>query len=206
MKYVLFISALLFAWGAVGQNNYRFQLLPVTDTVRTAAAINKIDFKTKINASFFLTEAYDEKEGLFLFEQKGKDWIVYDYNEFVSNYSVSGLRYLDADHPAVTVTVSRSGMGTNLYNWIVIFDLAKKTYLSLMTGSYNEAYENSTATIEQCESKISIRSHGISVRRTCDAPPTNAYCKNCLSSGEYTIKSNLLTKLPTIRKSAKAQK
>ena len=123
-----------------------------------------------------------ENKGLFLIEKKKNYWIVYDYNEFVSNYTAEKHRFLNNNYVSIEVTAFRSGMGTNIYSWYLIFDLKNKTYITLFKSEYNANDEG--IIINKCESEIKFKNEKFMIKRTSF---TKNKCEYCIESGIYKI-------------------
>lgn len=196
-SFILLLLSLLFQNLVFSQNQYlfTFQPLKIIDTIKNQKIIDKVVSRDQINAKFFLAETYNENKGLFLFEKLTNKWIVYDYNDFVSNYMVSKHKFYGKNHPIVHIIASRSGMGTNVYGWVVLFDLEKRSYLVLETSSYNESYEEGKIKVEKCNSDITINKGLMQVKMKCSAANNENYCDYCLSAGTYEIQNGAFVKL-----------
>ena len=188
MKSILLYSFLFVSNFAVAQENvFEFQPLRVHDTIKTISTIKDID---KINDNLFFTTKYSRQSGLFLIEKKENYWIVYDYNDFVSNYSVTKHRYLNKDYVSLSVRVSRSGNGINLYGWYLIFDIKNKSYLTLHESAYNADDENNS--LHKCEASITFKNNNFTVKNT---SLKKEDCQDFIENGTYKIHNGRLEKI-----------
>lgn len=183
---------LLLSYVTVAQANdaLEFQSIRIYDTITTQKSINKIKEVDKINDNLFFTTEYLENKGLFLIEKKEAYWIVYDYNDFVSNYVVSKHHKLNNQYVSIEVKASRSGFGINLYSWYLIFDLKNKSYLTLDKSSYKADEKN--IVLNKCESIIKFKKDIFTITRNCF--PKNE-CGNCIESGIYRVKNGKFIKV-----------
>lgn len=181
---------------AQAEGDYVFQSLRVVDTVKNEKVIDQIAFKDEVkNSSFFFTESYEENKGLFLFEKKGKNWIVYDYNDLVSNTKAKKHEWYSKRYVSINVTVFRSGMGDNVYGWFILFDLEKKSYLSVQNFSHNT--DQDYGNLRTCNSFISYVDKSLKISRICNlTKDEDNYCNSCEGPGLYNITENGLTKQP----------
>lgn len=192
-KTILVFNILLITIIAEAQVNtvFEFQPIRIYDTIKTQKEINSIKELDKVNNTFFFTTKLSENDvGLFLIEKKAKYWIVYDYNDFVSNYVVGKHINLNNQYVSIEVKASRSGYGINSYSWYLIFDLKKKSYLTLHKSSYN-ADENDNV-LRECRSYIKFKNNIFIIRRTC--LPKND-CGYCVESGIYKINDGRFLKI-----------
>jgi hypothetical protein len=200
MKNVLLIILFLLSFNILlGQNESEFLFQPIRIHSRVdQKAIETIQFKHYIkNTSFFFAEKIGNEQGLFLVEKKLKDWIVYDYNDFISNMNVGEHKIHSKRYVSITVSAMRSGNGENYYGWYVLFDLERKTYLILNNFSHNsdddknhEKYINT----RECNSKVVYQNGILKITRKCNPNKEENYCDNCMESGEYRISNSGLNK------------
>lgn len=168
-----------------------FQPLRIFDTIKTQKEFKSIKGIVKVNNSFFFATAYSKKKnGLFLIEKKQKYWIVYDYNDFVSNFNLGEYKFYSKRYISATVSAMRSGNGENYYGWFVLFDLQKRTYLLIDVFSHNsdddENHEKYINTRE-CNSQIIYLNGNLKISRKCSPNGEKNYCDNCIKSGVYKI-------------------
>lgn len=191
-KYALIFCFLFWGYFAMAQTNdiMEFQSIRMHDTIKTKQTFKTINEVDKINDTFFFTTKYLKEEGLFLIEKRESYWIVYDYNDFASNYVVGKHHKLNNQYESIEINVSRSGYGINLYSWYLIFDLKNKTYLSLDKSSYNADEKN--IVLNKCESMIKFKNNTFTVIRNC--LPKNE-CGNCIESGIYKVKNGKFIKI-----------
>ena len=191
--YITLLLAFLYCSSSWSQHNdmINFQPLRVVETV-SKETVDQIKIKDRIKESDgFFTQEFNAQSGLFLFEKKGNQWIVYDYNDFVSNYSVQKHVYHSERYVSVSVNAMRSGMGENIYGWMVLFDLEQKTYSVLNIYSHNSGeYSNGEVFRQECKSDVKfLKNNTLQVTRVCDVQKEDAnYCDECLKSGVYTLK------------------
>lgn len=178
---ILFIN---FSAKAQEQNTYEFQPLKIVDTIKRQNDLKSIKGLDKVDETYFFVTEYSKNKGLYLIEKKKNYWIVYDYNDFVSNYVVRKHNYLNNNYISIVVSAQRSGSGINSYSWYLIFDLKKKAYLNLDKSSYN-ADENDKV-YRKCESSIKFKDNVFTIKRTCF--PSND-CGYCIESGIYKIEN-----------------
>lgn len=181
-SFLLFLILFMnFSAKALEQNTYEFQPLKIVDKIgqNDLKSIKGLD---KVNEIYFFATEYSKKKGLFLIEKKRNYWIVYEYNDFVSNYVVRKHNYLNNNYISIVVGAQRSGIGINSYSWYLIFDLKKKAYLILNKSSYN-ADENDKV-LRKCESSIKFKNNIFTIKRTCF--PGNE-CEYCIENGIYKI-------------------
>lgn len=190
-KYALIFCFLSCGYFAMAQNNeiIEFQPIRLHDTIKTKQTFKTIKEVDKVNDTFFFTTKYLKEEGLFLIEKRESYWIVYDYNDFVSNYVVGKHNKLNNQYVSIEIKVSRSGYGINLYSWYLIFDLKNKTYLTLDKSSYNADEKN--IVLNKCESIIKFKNNTYTVTRNC--LPKNE-CGNCIESGIYKVNNGKFIK------------
>lgn len=183
-KYVFLVMFFLISLSVIGQqqDTYEFQPLTISDTIKSQNDLKSIKGLDKVDDIYFFATGYSKNKGLYLIEKKKNYWIVYDCNNFVSNYVVSKHNYLNATYISLTVSAQRSGSGINSYSWYLLFDLKKKAYLNLDKSSYN-ADENDKV-LRKCESSIKFKNNIFTIERTCF--PKNE-CKNCIEDGIYKI-------------------
>jgi len=201
-KYIilLWLFSLSFSTKAQQQNTYEFQPLTIIDTINQNI-VDKIKLKDKVkNTQYFFAQTYDNKKGLFLFKKTKKNWIVYDYDvNFKSNYSITKHIYYSKRFVAIDIGAMRSGMGENWYNWLIIFDLIKSSYVILDTFSHNSGeYSNKKEFKHECGSKIQYMKNGnFKVVKKCNVEKeeNKNYCNNCLDSGIYIIENGNFKKI-----------
>ena len=199
MKNSIFLIVVLLYFGNVqAQDIFEFQPLRILDTINQKI-IDKIKLKDRVkNTQCFFSEIYDANTGLFLFKKIGKKWMVYDYNDFVSNYTISKHTTYSKRYVSINVGAMRSGMGENNYSWLVLFDLEKVSYIVLNVFSHNSGeYSDKTEFKQECSSKIQyIKNNTFSVTKTCDVKQEDKnYCDYCLDSGIYKIENDALKKI-----------
>ena len=199
MKHPVFLIVVLLYFGNMqAQTVFEFQPLRILDTINQKT-IDKIKLKDSIkNTQCFFSEIYDANKGLFLFKKIGGKWIVYDYNDFVSNYTISKHTTYSKRYVSISVGAMRSGMGENYYGWMILFDLDKASYIVLNVFSHNSGeYSDKTEFQQECTSKIQyIKNNTFSVTKTCDVKKEDEnYCTNCLDSGVYKIENDTLIKI-----------
>ena len=188
---IFYLFFLNFVVKAQEQNIYEFQPLRVFDTIKTQKEFKSIKGIVKVNNYFFFaTDYWKVKHGLFLFEKKQKTWIVYDYNDFVSNFNLGKYKIYSERYISATVSAMRSGNGENYYGWFILFDLKKRTYLVLDVFSHNsdddENHEKYVNTRE-CNAKIIYQNGSLKISRKCSPNGEKNYCDNCMKSGVYKI-------------------
>ncbi|RZK05022.1 MAG: hypothetical protein EOO46_16165 [Flavobacterium sp.] len=199
MKNTIFLIVVLLYFSNVqAQTIFEFQPLRILDTI-TQKTIDKIKVKDYVkNTHCFFSEIYDTTTGLFLFKKIEDKWIVYDYNDFVSNYTLSKHTAYSKRYVSINVVAMRSGMGENYYGWLVLFDLEKASYIILNAFSHNSGeYSDKTEFKQECTSKILyIKNNTFSVTKICDVKKEDKnYCTNCLDSGVYKIENDTLKKI-----------
>jgi len=199
MKNTIFLIVVLLCFGNVqAQTIFEFQPLRILGNVNQKT-IDKIKLKDNVkNTQCFFSEIYDANKGLFLFKKIGNEWMVYDYNDFVSNYTISKHTTYSKRYVSISVGAMRSGMGENHYGWLVLFDLEKASYLILDVFSHNSGqYSDKTEFKQECTSKIQyIKNNTFSVTKICDVKKEDKnYCDHCLDSGVYKIENGTLKKI-----------
>lgn len=180
------------------ESEYMFKLLQIHDTIKSQKIIDRIKSKDAVKStSFFFTQKYNDQEGLFFIEKKGKYWLVYNYDEhFISNYSVNKHKAHSNRYVSIDVGVVRSGMGENNYSWFVLFDLENKAYLVVQNFSYNSGeYDNGVRFEDQCSSEIKYDKGYLIVNRKCNVKKEDInYCSYCIETGKYKITADKLIK------------
>jgi hypothetical protein len=192
MRYVILIICLLLNGFLIAQENDIFEFQPLSEVDRIKIPKTLKDFKgmDKVNDTFFFaTEYYKGNKGLFLIEKNIKYWIVYDYN-LVSN-TVGGKHItLNKNYVSTSVTLFKSGLGTNIYCFYIIFDLKNKTFLTLYTSEYNA--DGNGVILTKCDASIKFKNNHFTIKRT---SYKKRKCEYCIGSGIYKIEKNKFIKI-----------
>lgn len=176
-----------------GKPVFIFQNLKIVDTVFKENIIKTIKKKDKVNSNCFFTEEYQNSRGLFLFCKNPNFWLVYDFNDVLSNTSLATHSSLSARYVTVSVDVQRSGMGINRYGWVVLIDIIDKKYLYLDEFTYNSDDDGKNVGEVRCNTSITLNKGKFIIYSKSNQPKNNS--EYCIEPGLYQIKKDTLAKI-----------